>query len=233
MLTYEPKPYTPRGEGVIPTGTLGLVPDLLVVTQYCADLVFDTQKTCVPTLLTPGNHDVMHESAQLLVGQLGQWQEYRQALTTKARFVANHLLSLDMFAWPWLGHNPWNIDETDDTESTESGLLNFCSPSLYQPYAPSAYYRSIQDELCNHVVSVVLNARTFLRKTLSTFRDRIRLASIVIRVLCAAVSSPLLFCSVRWEKRRWFLFHGARPPKSTAQAMWACLREACSGFILA
>jgi len=183
-------------------------------------------------LLIPGNHDVMTESAPLLVGQLGQWQEYRQTLNTKARFVAHHLRSLDMFAWPWLGHNPWNVDETDDTASTESGLLNFCSPSVHLPYAPSTYYRSIQDELYNHVVSVVLNARTFLRKMLSTFRDRIRLASVVIAVLCTAVSSPLLFCSVRWEKRRWFLFHGARPPKSTAQAMWACLPEARSGSIL-
>jgi hypothetical protein len=235
MLTYGQKSQTLLDEGgAIPTGALRLVPDLLVVTEYCDEWVLDAKETYEPILLVPGNHDVKPESAPPLVGQLGQWQEYRQTLTTKARFVAHHLRSLNVLQWPWNGINQVGMYAgTDDTNSPDSEQLNSYVPSLYQPYSPSMYYESIQDELCSYVVSVVLDARTLLQSVLSTLRNGICFATVVVGVLCAALSSPVLFCSVRWEKRRWFLFHGARPPKSTAQVLWTCLLEACSGSSLA
>jgi hypothetical protein len=234
MLTYGQKSQILLDEGgVVPTGVLGLVPDMLVVTE-CDAWVLDAKETCGPILLIHGNHDVKTESAPLLAGQLGQWQEYRGALTTKARFVAHHLRSLEVLQWPWNGINHvGTYAGTDDTNSPDSEELNLCVPSFYQPYSPSMYFESIQDELFNHVVSVVLHARTFLQGVLSALREGIRLVSVLIGTLLAAIFSANIFCSVRWERRRWFLFHGARPPKFTAQVMWACLLEACSGSALA
>jgi hypothetical protein len=167
-----------------------------------------------------------------MVGQLGQWQEYRHTLTTRARSLANHLRALDTLVWPWLGLNQETGTGPDATPPPDSDLLNFYSPSLHQPYAPTTYHQSIQDELYRHAVSIVLNARTFLEKVLARCWDGIRRASVFVDILFAAISSPILFCSVSWEKRRWFLVHGARPPK-VAQAIWARLPEACSGSALA
>ena len=230
MLVYEPNPNLLP---VVPTGTRGLVHDLLLVTQYYDDVVVENQEALMPIMFAPGNHDVTLQPVPLLsVGQLGQWQEYYQSLRTKARFVADQLRSLDIVYWA-CDDIPCNVRKENETESTEPGLLDFCSPSLDPPYALNTYCRSIQDEFYSHIVSVVLKAREFLYKTLNAVQLTIRLAGFVVAVLRAAASSPLIFCSVSWEKRRWFVFHGSRPPRSTVQTVWTRLPEAYSGSALA
>lgn len=207
----------------------------LAVAQYSDNWAANPKTDVFPLLDTNIVYGCVDtELAPLWVGQLGQLQECRQALTTRARSVTNQLLSLDMFVWPWLGNNNRRtITDTDEIPSTDSGLQTFCSHSLYVPYEPSTYYQIVQDELLTYVVGVFVDARAYLEKALNTFRDRLRFVGILIATLRTVASFANIFCSVRWEKRRWFLFHGARPPKSTAQAMWSCLPEACSGSALA
>ena len=178
--------------------------------------------------------DAVPESAQLYVGQVGMWQEYRQELSAKAQSIIHRLRSLDVNGpfYPPL-HNLETGARTEETNAPDSAQLNFSPHPFYQPHAQTIYHKSVQDELCWQVVRVVLEARTFLENVLANCQSIIRLVSAIIGLLHAVAFSASIFCSVLWEKRRWFLFHGARPPKSTAQAMWTCLPGACSGFPLA
>jgi hypothetical protein len=53
-----------------------------------------------------------------------------------------------------------------------------------------------------------------LRKTLTALDRLLGCIDHILLVIRRLISSSIrLFCSVRWEQRRWFLFHGARPPK--------------------
>jgi hypothetical protein len=174
------------------------------------------------------------ESASPSMGQIGLLQEHRRSLKIVARSLYSDLQSLDSLMG--LPNTMGAVGAGSVAEKLNlqgSDQRNVCSYSFYQPYAPTTYYLSIQDELLTYVVSVFVDARTYLQRALNIFQDRIRLLSVVIAILRAAAFTANIFCSVRWEKRRWFLFHGARPPKSTLQALWACMPEACSGSALA
>lgn len=54
--------------------------------------------------------------------------------------------------------------------------------------------------------------------------------SAIKKWLFSAVS---IFCCLRWECRRWFVHHGARPPKSLAQVTTSLFAGACSSLVLA
>jgi hypothetical protein len=251
MLTYEPdlgaqilRDLEEASHEFIASQFVGMVPSLvgradgslsdLIMMQGSGSYLMIEAKKATECPILPTSSHVAHESAHLSMGQLGQWQEYRQELTIRARSLSSNLQSLDMLMWRGRGiSNVWTATGTEDENSHDPDQLDVRAPSLHQPYAETAYFRSVQDELYCHFVSFVLQARTFVKKALTKYRDRIRVVSVVISTLHAVVFSPIIFCSVRWEKRRWFLLHGARPPKSTARAMWACLPEACSGSSLA
>lgn len=175
---------------------------------------------------------VDNESAYLSAGQLGYWQEYRRNLAVEAQSLYSDWRSLNASAERWLTIGNLCTDtETEGSKLQNATQLRVGPTPHYLLFTPSTYSRCIQDELGNHAVSLVFYARR-VKKALRKLRDRICLVSVHISALLAALFSGIIFCSVRWEKRRWFLFHGARPPKSTAQAMWTCLLEACSGSAL-
>jgi hypothetical protein len=201
--------------------------DLIVELGSGQSFVIDLKhSSAVPVILSSCH--VAHELAHVSVGQLGQLQEYRQNLRANVWSIANDLRSLDVMERLSIC-NYISTTETSDRDYR----LNVCAPSLHGPYGQTQYYQTVQDALSYHVVSIVLLARTFLQKALTTCREKLRLVNVAVGLLHAVAFFPFIFCSVRWERRRWFLFHGARPPTSTAQAMWACLPEACSRSLLA
>lgn len=231
MLTSEPKPKASLEEGAIPTGALGLVPSLVVPMQLCDELMLGNKEPFGPTPSVPGNHDLTSESSPLSVGKLGSWQEYLQKLKTKARILVEGLQELEISASPLFCQTNL-VTVVGDDDTYDSDFLNVRAPSLHLPSDLSTYFQVIQEELFDHVVRAALHARTLLQDALKTLRDSIRLVSALIVTLLASVFSTHIFCSVLWEKRRWFLLHGARPPKSI-QAVWACLPEAYSRSPLA
>jgi hypothetical protein len=174
-----------------------------------------------------------NESAYLSAGQLGLWREYRRNLVVEEQSLYSGWQSLNTWAKSWLTiGNPSTNAEAEGPTVQNATLLRVVPTPQYLLSTASTYSQCIQDELGNHAVRLVFYART-VQKALRKLRDRISLVSIHISALLAVLFSGIIFCSVRWEKRRWFLFHGARPPKSTAQALWACLLEAGSGSALA
>ena len=206
---------------------LGTLPDLLIGSARS-----------LPNLIMPPCVDNWQAHPDLnlnnvLVGQVGLWQEYRQNLKVKAQSLYIDLQSLETLHDHWLTiGNPSVSAAAVDPTLLHASQQTFSSYSFYQPYTPSAYCRVVQDELLTYVVGAFVDARAYLEKALKTFRERIRLVSVLIAILRVVAFLANIFCSVRWEKRRWFLFHGARPPKSPQQVMWACLPEACSGSAL-
>jgi hypothetical protein len=201
------------------------------------------------------------QSVRLSVGKLGQLQDHRQKLTTEARLLQNDLQSLDVLSQRWMIGSTV-VEETDSLGTDETRLLQYDQrwligtnviagtvfedpnsldtdqPGLLTPSpclfpTQTGYQQVVQEELYHHAVTVVLQARKSLQNALARYRSRIRLVSIVIGRLLTGLTSSNIFCSVLWEKRRWFLFHGARPPNPVQQALWACLQEACSGSTLA
>lgn len=179
-------------------------------------------------------YDGLDESARFSVGQLGQLQDYRQKLNAEARVLQNDLHSLDALSQQWLIiGNVFTGTAVENPDSQDADQLNFWahSPQVFPTHTECQPI--IQEDFYSRVLRFLLQACASLRQALARLRRRVRPVSVLIGVFRAAALSALIFCSVRWEKRRWFLFHGARPPKSVQQAIWACLLEACSGSALA
>ncbi len=159
-------------------------------------------------------------SVPSLIGQQGELQENRSAAVAVARELTQRLEWLNLYG-------PWPINAPEPAPVYPG--INVCSPSLQGPCWPSQYFHGVQQEL----VSFVCEIQVELRKALTALDRLLGCIDHVLLVIRRFVSSNIrLFCSVRWEQRRWFLFHGARPPK-TVQGILDFFIGVCSGSSLA
>lgn len=173
------------------------------------------------TLLNvPGYKPVAQTPAPLLIGQQGDLQEYRGVAVAASRLLKHQL--------QWLNSADSWLISTAEPAAVEPGI-DVRSPSLQGPYWPSQYFESVQQEL----VSLICEIQVELRKTLTDLDRLLGCIDHILLVIRRFISSNIrLFCSVRWEQRRWFLFHGARPPK-TVQWVLDFFIGVCSGSSLA
>ena len=70
-------------------------------------------------------------------------------------------------------------------------------------------------------------ARSDLVQQLREWERHLRWLSCIIEIVRKAASSISLFCGIFWQRRRWFLYHGARPPKEQASAIPGLSFGAC------
>ncbi len=110
----------------------------------------------------------------------------------------------------------------------------FGSPLLLSGSAFSPYLQYVLDEfqaawtICTAVRGAVLRVwDQWLALAVHAIQQTV---SVLFHFIANVVT---LFCSVSWPKRRWFLFHGARPPKNRVQAALGLFFGACSGPIFA
>jgi hypothetical protein len=186
-----------------------------------------------PRILT-FHGDIAPESAQMFAGEVGQVQEYRHDLAETIRSLDADLQASS--AWSWsLGGNFAIVTGVEnpaasngiDPSSTEQ---NVCSPSLHLPSGCSNYFDSVLDEL----YTVYCEKRISLRKEITWLDRLLGYVDHVILVIRDFASTPVrLFCSVCWEHRTWFLYHGARPPRANIRAIMSLFVEACSGPVFA
>jgi hypothetical protein len=183
-----------------------------------------------PTVLTPGT--LAHESAHLHVGQIGLLQEYRHDLAANGRLLVRDLQKIEATeielrgCWP----APMMGPVAPFGLNLYSTQPNVFAPSLQQPFALTQYFYIVRDEL----FSWICETRIAVRKALTAL-DRLLgcVDHFLLEIRKSASSNIRLFCSVCWEKRRWFLYHGARPPKVAVRAILGLFAGACSGSRLA
>lgn len=163
-------------------------------------------------------------SDYMCVSQLGWSQEYSQTLKRAARSITQDLQSFDSLSWEYTSSAPpsefgWSEEWTAFCLSLIEP--NLCAPSLHLPYRQaSPYFVSIQDDIWAYVTSIARKACFVLYHKLSRCKRELRRINAVVAILRkVAFSGVSFFCSVRWERRSWFLRHGAHPPKQTVQAI--------------
>lgn len=168
------------------------------------------------------------------MGQVGLLQEYRHDLAETVRSLTENLRSVDSYWWNVSG--TFAVAAELQKQAVSNGLgpssiqPNVFAPSLYVPFAQTKYFGEVQDEL----FTIACEARVVLRKVFTAFDRLLGCVAHILLVIRKSTSSVIrFFCSVRFEKRRWFLYHGARPPKETVQAILDPFTRACSESSLA
>jgi hypothetical protein len=169
--------------------------------------------------------NALYETGYAWAGQIGELQQYKRSLKTTARCVSQALQSL----------------ASDELIMTADGALQPIGLELASTQlnvsAPPAL-RTVSTQYST-VVLDALNTwfcefRVVARNALNWIDELLRCVARVLSVAFRYVSSPIrFFCSVRWERRRWFLYHGTRPPRPTVQAIVDLFTVACSRLHLA
>jgi hypothetical protein len=182
----------------------------------------------VPTLLASAN--VAHDFALLSGEEIGLLQSFRQRLIAEAGFIHRNLESIETLLGPHL--SPCGaVRDINVTKICSAAELGVSSDMGQVPKSP--YNGPVQQEFLSHTFSSFIRIQSLLWSLLLEVRKVVRLIDLVLSGLRSSGVFPVIFCSVPWEKRRWFLFHGARPPKSNAKAMWTRLSGVRSGSHLA
>jgi len=184
----------------------------------------------------------------LYVSEIGQLQEHCAQLTRELRSLDQHLKSLQSISLVSDSDSYTAASNTTisalPTSQLDSGwtqpithISTFIAP--YMQGAGVSLLASIQDawksfedmfQEAARCILRVIEYRDFLQKLLHR-------ASVVLSIRFKAIFNAIypvsLFCSVSWERRRWFLHHGARPPKPMVQAILGLFAGACSGSPIA
>lgn len=178
-----------------------------------------------PIALNPGI--LASESAHLFVGQIGPLQEYRHDLIGKANLLVRDLQTIEATGMELQGCWPDAfIGPIAQPVSFFSNQPNFCVPSVQGPFALTQYFHIVRDEL----FAWICKTKIALRGALTAFDLLLGCVTHSVLEICKANHSNVrLFCNVCWEKRRWFQYHGARPPKAAVQAILGLFAGACSG----
>jgi hypothetical protein len=188
--------------------------------------------------------DVTPGLGYLHVGQFAQVLDYRQALESKSL----RLMETLGYTTTWVSNCGSAISESLGTFPSRLGIFNgpigsYVSTSppqdLIDVHAPSlhpssgalqtGFFGHVQD-ICSYLWVLVCTVREALHEQLLVLKRELRRVTTIVAILQRAACSVALFCSVSWERRRWFLYHGSRPPKPTAQAILSPFVEACSGL---
>jgi len=172
-------------------------------------------------------------NSESLYRQLNQLREYQQKLKQAARTVTLRLQSLDTGLWKY--DAPHDVAQTDGPEgwSLSTSEPNTVAPCLQLAFTQGPlFFGSIQEDVWAFIVSVD-------RKVSESLRDWQRQLNLALLQVNRAVAVILhkiagsgtgFFCGMRWERRRWFLRHGARPPKIRLAAISSLFPEACLGL---
>jgi len=218
----------PVGESMNPQRWPGWVFDPLAGSGQAIILSIDNRNTT--NLILDSN---LSFKADFDCNKLGQLSELQGTLRQVAVSINKNLQSVDSMFEKYSSAAP--IPQFTDPQSWCSGIIgtqpNFLSPSLHLPYSQSLpYFGSNLEFVCDFFSTLLRQASTQLRRTLGRVENAIcRIDDSVTMILRElARSCTGLFCSMRWERRRWFVRHGARPPKKTVQVIFSLFTEACS-----
>jgi hypothetical protein len=168
------------------------------------------------------NRQMPNELVSLYVDHLGELREYKALVVETLQTLAQKVI--------WLGPDesipPLIVPYSCAVETT----VNVLPPSLQRLYWPSQYFNSVQDELDRFVCETQIELRNALTSLDHLLGCVDHFLSTIRKFLFRSIRR---FCSVCWEKRRWFLLHGARPPKIVVAVTTGLFAEACYGSILA
>ena len=160
------------------------------------------------------------------LAQQGELETIRSILSENARALMQEM--------NWFGYANFVLPNAP-AAYTEETLINVYSPPVHGALlgpvslgSVSQYFRFVQDSVVDFICEI--NAR--LRRALTDVCTRLGRVDSALSVRWLVSSAIRLFCSVTWEHRRYFLIHGARPPKSV-QAFLDSVGGVCSGFSLA
>jgi hypothetical protein len=167
-------------------------------------------------------------SAYLSVGQAGPLQEYREELTDSVRSLGTQLGTLDFVLVP-PSTSPLVGGQIEGSweAAPYASYINVSAPSLDPDYWIADGRMSIQEEVLAFLTSAVFETRAAIQSAMLWFQKVLDFVSLNLAVILAVVFFPAIFCSVCWENRRWFLFHGARPPRAANKAMLGLFAGAC------
>jgi len=175
--------------------------------------------------------NLTRSSAYLSAGQAGPLQEYREELTDSVRSLATQLRTFDSVVLLPPSTSPLVVGQIwDSWEAARcASYINVSAPSLDPHYWIADGRMSIQEEILAFLTSAVFEARAAIQSAMLWFQGVLDFVGLHLAVILAVVFFPAIFCSVCWENRRWFLFHGARPPRAANEAMSGLFAGACLG----
>jgi hypothetical protein len=164
--------------------------------------------------------NALYETGYAWAGQIGELQQYKRSLKTTARFVSQTLQSL----------------ASDELIMTADGALQpinlelaSTQPNVSAPLALRTLSTQYSTAVLDALNTWFCEFRVVARYALNWIDELFGCVARVLSVAFKSVSSPVrFFCSVRWERRRWFLYHGTRPPRPTVQAIVDLFTVACS-----
>jgi hypothetical protein len=165
----------------------------------------------------------------MFFSQLGQLQEYREKLTRAVRSITQELQSGDL-----LGHNSFVAPPDSMVVGEWDSCLYWTQPHVCAPSLHLPYFGSIHEDVWAYVAIIARKTRLGFHLELSRYKRELRRISAIFALVRKVTSFGIsFFCSVRWERRRWFVRHGARPPKETVQATLSLITEACCRSLVA
>jgi hypothetical protein len=193
------------------------------------------QFALVPEPMLILDPSVVQASGHLFVNQLDGLHEYRRGVTQTLRTLTQDLRSVEFVevANGLLQTSDLTVTAQCNFAQPSGNEPNFCVLSMHSCMGVTGF-SSIVQEVLAQVVSIAHYSRNVLQQRLSQCKRELRRTSaLVVIIEKAAFSAVSFFCCVRWERRRWFLHHGARPPKQPVQAMLSLFTGACSGSLIA
>jgi hypothetical protein len=205
--------------------------------------------------------NLLHEFAHVYVSQLDKLQEYRRAIAAEFEALDNAAEFVESLAHmgPVASAVPVTVScesvfnyrlgaaavipdvafcvdgNIVAVEIKASAIdcspveLDVSAPSLHLPQPESYERRITAEELGLLLADVAATTRAKARSMRRVLRSVTEAITIVREV---AFKEIAVFCSLRWERRRWYLHHGARPPRAS-QAIWSLFAGARSGPAIA
>lgn len=162
------------------------------------------------------------------VSQLASLQGYRHKLACAVRSINQELQSLDLFK---VAYGRFAL-EAPSTEKWDSSLYWNQSPVCL----PSLHLANVGLAQGDVRLYTAFDWATYfnMREALSRLKIELRAIGATVALLQKVFFSGIsFFCSVLWERRRWFLHHGSHPPKQTVKADLSLFTEVCSRSLIA
>jgi hypothetical protein len=147
------------------------------------------------------------------------------------RWLATELQTFDFVVVPPPNAGLLSVGQCKHSEEAAryESYINVSVPSLDPDYWIADGRMSIQEEIQAFLANAISETRSALQSAMLWFQKALDFVCRNLAVILAVVFFPAIFCSVCWENRRWFLFHGARPPRAANEAMLGLFAGACLG----
>jgi hypothetical protein len=167
----------------------------------------------------------------LAADRLSELQTGRLSLKHAVRALSEDLQTLDFFISS--GSNAFVVEaKANAAADAQLGV----STSMGAVGVIDGQHRyTLQEEVWDYLLSAARRNQGVLKQALTVVRRIQNWVSAAILLLIQQLFrfACSLFCSVRWERRRWFLCHTAHPPKISRPAVAGLLLGACFGSPLA